>query len=83
VIRYKDYANVEDKATEIIQVNAEENAGIYMKNLKKQALNNVQLNNKHEITHQNIKITLHADFLYTLEHTLSIQTTPHMPHCRI
>jgi len=43
-------------ATEVIQVNAEENAGIDRENLKNGALNNVQQNNKHEITHQNIKI---------------------------
>ena len=38
------------------------------------ALNNVQQNKKHEITHQNIKIRLHADSLCTPQQTLSIQT---------
>jgi hypothetical protein len=33
---------MKDKATEVIHVNAEENAGIYMKNIKKRALNIVQ-----------------------------------------
>ncbi len=66
------------KATEVLQVNAEENAGIYRENLQTRALINVQQNNTHEITHQNIKIRLHADLLCTPQQTLSIQTAPRM-----
>jgi len=70
---------VKAKATEVIQVNAEKNAGIYRENKKNPPLNNnVQHNNKHEITHQNTKIELHADLLCTPQQTLSIHTAPPM-----